>query len=226
MAKETSLAPVVVADTAIAVAAKHESFINEFDIPQDKLIIPRISLLQALSDAVQERGEKQGTFSNTVTGENYGETINLIPVKPSFGALYIVQGEGLKCKSSDGITNMHGTKCAQCPFGVNYKDWKDGQPPKCQETIDVLCIDADNFMPAILTFKSTNYKSGQRFITQLRMARAAMAYRMGAMKEKNDKGIFYTMAPKAVTPLTDEQYQAAMKWKSQLATSAYEASEE
>lgn len=214
-------------EAPMSTEVQYDSFFSAGDIPADKMIIPRLSLLQALSDAVQEDGQKQGTYQNTVTNENYGETLLLIPiVKPAYGALYIEQGEGLKCKSTDGITNMHGDKCEQCPFNAHYNTWVDNRPPKCSATIDLLCLEATTLTPMVLTFRSVSYKAGQRFITALAMSAKAQAYRIGARREKNDRGTFYTVDPKGSQPLTEEQYKAAMQWRERFKVTKFEAADE
>lgn len=183
------------------------------DIPSDHIIIPRIGLLQAMSDAVQEAGEKQGTFHNNVTNENYGETVEIIPIKTQFGALYLTNEEGLKCKSADGITNMFGDKCAECPFGVSYKVWEGKNPPKCSETFDILGVETTSMSPAVVTFKNSAFKNGKKLATQLKLTRTATSVVIGSFKDKNDKGTFFVQEAKTQKPLTPEQYAIAVKWK-------------
>lgn len=205
--------------------AVYESLVDDMDIPNDKLIIPRINLLQAMSEAVQERGHKQGTFHNSVSDCNYGDAVTIIPIKINFGALYIAQNEGMKCKSLDGVTNMFGNPCAQCPFGVYYKgEWKDGKPPKCSETIDMLCVDTTNREAAILTFKNTSYKEGRRILTTLKMRRGqALSVTLGADKTKNDSGIFYVIKQRSIQPVDAESYRLATLWKESLVKTSYQA---
>jgi len=222
MTKKNDSLAVAEDKTQALTVAPLQSLVDDVDIPSDKLIIPRLTLLQSNSDAVQEHGEAVGSYRNTVTGENYGETVEIIPLKPAFGAIYFVQGEGMKCRSHDGVTSIHGEKCAQCPFGVNYKTWNKDNAPKCQETIDVLSIETTSMQPAVLTFRSTSYKAGKIFVTNLRLNKSAQAYRFGARREKNDKGAFFVIEQKASVPLTQEQYDAAARWKESFKTVSYD----
>ena len=201
------------------------SLVSE-DIPTDKILIPRINLLQALSDAVQSDGQKQGTFNNSITKENYGETVNLIPLSIKFGALYLEKGVGMKCRSADGVTNMFGDSCAKCPFNVNYKTWHEGKPPKCTQTVDLLALETETMQPAVLTFRATSYKEGLRLATQLKLSRQAIAVRIGGFKDKNDHGTFFILKMLAVTPLSKEQHEIALKWREMLKQSAYEVADE
>lgn len=208
--------------------AVYQSLVDDLDIPNDKLIIPRINLLQALSEAVQERGQPQGTFNNSVTDANYGDTVTVIPIKINFGALYFVKNEGMKCKSVDGVTNMYGNPCSQCPFGVYYRgEWKDGKPPKCSETIDMLCVDTAHREAAILTFRNTSYKEGRRILTTLKMRRGqALSITIGAEKTKNDSGIFYVMKQKSIQTVDADMYRTASLWKDALLKTDYQAHED
>ncbi len=195
------------------------------NVPTDKMIIPRIGLVQGSSEVAGE--QELGTFNNNVTGENYGEAITVIPIKIDFGALYMVPGEGMKCKSADGLTNIHGGLCAQCPLGVYHaSEWKDGAPPKCQQTIDILVVEASTGQPAVITFKSTNYKAGKLLVTNLKLVRQAMAVVLGSQRVKNDKGNFHTIQIKAQRPLTPEQFEMAQQWKSNFKNTKYDAAEE
>lgn len=206
------------------------SFIDD-DIRADKLIIPRLNLLQALSDAVQQDGQKQGTYNNSVTNENYGETVEVTPIKINYGAVYMTKADGLICKSVNGITNMHGDKCMECPYGVNYKQWtktKEGEDakPGCSETIDLICAEIPSMNPLAVTFRSSSYKEGQRLTTQLKMAKSASAVRLGSEKINGKKGTYFTPAVKAFNPLTPEQYAAASKLRESLKTVDYSVSED
>ena len=202
------------------------SLIDSDDVPTDKLLIPRINLLQAMSDPVQLDGFKQGTFHNNVTGQNYGETVRLIPIKVRFGAVYLDNKEGLKCRSMDGVTNVRGEKCAQCPFGVYHQTWVDGEPPACNETVDVMVVEGGSAQPAVLTFRSTSYKEGKRLATNMRLVRQASALRIGCEKKTNDSGTFFVIKVKAMEPLSEAEYGLAKEWKDRLSTTSYVEAEE
>ena len=180
--------------------------------------IPRISLLQALSDPVQKEGEKQGTYHNAIQSLNYGDNVEIIPVgKIRNGALFIPKGsKKMKCKSMDGITNIFGDKCAQCPFNVNYERWENNTPPECKATIDFTVLTLPEMTPALLTFKSEAHKSGKRLMTQLAWAKVPLAITMGAMQKENDKGIFYIPKVSSQRQLEAEEITEAKSWANRL----------
>lgn len=71
-----------------------------------KLLIPRITLLQALSKEVQEGGLKQGEFYHTVTEESLGSEVRFVPIL--FRSQFILwnpreNGGGILARADDGI---------------------------------------------------------------------------------------------------------------------------
>lgn len=202
-----------------AVAVKEENIsLVQFDESAVKhLQIPRISLLQALSEAVQKEGEKQGTYHNAIQSLNYGDAVEVVPIgKIKTGALYIPKGtKKMKCKSFDGVTNIFGDKCAQCPFNVNHENWDNG-PPECKSTIDFTVLTLPDMLPALLTFKSEAYKTGQRLMTQLMFAKSAPAITMSSVQKENDSGIFYVPKVSKLRSLDKEEIEEAKIWAGRL----------
>lgn len=203
-------------NTREVAVASNASFLSG-DIPMEKVKVPRLSLLQANSDSVQILGQPVGTFDNGLTHQNYGDKITLIPIKVNFGALYLIQGEGLKCKSLDGITNMHGDKCAQCPFGVYHQNWVKGRPPECDSTVDLICL-TQELEPVILTFRSTGYKEGTKLASALKFNKQLKAFEMTTTREKNDKGTFFVPKILGFKEIDLMQYEAAVAFRQQLMT--------
>lgn len=204
---------IATAGQAGMVVANNQSFISE-DIPMDKVKVPRLSLLQALSEQVTDLKHESGTFEDTITGINYGEKVALIPVKIGFGALYMDNEDGLKCKSNDGITNIRGEKCSECPFGVFYKDWaEDGTPPECSETVDVLCLEKEGLSPMIMTFKSSSYKEGKKLASALKFKKSTDAIILGRTQEKGKKGTYWSPKIERFEPIDEMQFEAAKSFR-------------
>ena len=200
------------------------SLVDDF-IPMDKIILPRISVLQPLSDACANGGHKAGSYYNNITTKNLGESFEFIPVGITFGAYKPKdkdKTDDVFCRSSDGVTNMYGQSCAECPFGVNYKIWVDGEPPKCQETVDVIAFETVDKQPAVVTFKATSFKEGKRLATNIKVNRTAQAIRLGSEKVKNDKGTFYVMKVKTSNPVEQQDYELALRCRNELKTKKYD----
>lgn len=212
-------------ETALAAPS---SLMDDCVVPNDKLMIPRLLLLQSNSQAVTTAGAAIGTYYNNITEENYGEIVEFIPIKLGFGAVYLDKDEGFKCRSADGITNMFGDKCKECPFGCYYKNWsEDRMPSKCSETIDVLAIERTSKQPLVVTFKRTAYPEGKRLVTNLKLRQEALSIVLGGEKRLNEKKQAYVVPKiKAMKPITAEEREAAASWKRTFQTTAYDVAQE
>ncbi len=104
----------------------------------DDLVIPRLRLLQGLSEAVTDERGKPGDWELTVADQIFTSPLTIIPLSVRNGAVLLEQGKGLVCRSNDGLKNMSGTPCSQCPYDSYYKEWVDGVAPKCAATKDFL----------------------------------------------------------------------------------------
>ena len=204
--------------TGVVVSKQFKSFLSS-DVPIEKASVPRLSLLQSNSEAVQVLGHPAGTFEHGLSHTNYGKKINLTPIRISFGALYMVKGEGrknLKCKSPDGVTSIHGSKCAECPFGVYYKQWgKDGSKPKCSETVDFIAI-TDSMDPISITFRNTSFKEGKKLASALKFNQTLKSFDMTSVLEKNDEGTFFVPKVLGFQDIDQMQYEAACQWREQV----------
>jgi len=190
-----------------------DGFFDDQEAPQDKLIVPRIKLLQSNSTEVTEDGAKIGTYLNNITKDNYGESLQFIPVKFTFGALLITLEDGMKCRSADGITSIFGDKCVQCPFGEYYKNWRGKIPAKCGETIEAMGLIADTLQPCVVSFRSTSYPAGKKLLSSAKLMGKLRNYVLGSTIAKNDKGRFFVMDIKSSMDVSLNQLEEAVKWK-------------
>src|SRR3990167_122041 len=76
------------------------------DFDTEDLIVPRLNLLQDLSKTVKAKTAEAGNFQNNLTEEVYPNPLDLIFISAKKTAVYLVIGEGLKCRSNDRITSM------------------------------------------------------------------------------------------------------------------------
>lgn len=204
-------------------APNFPSFFQD-DIAPDKVVIPRLELLQAQSDSVQLLGHRVGTYEHSLTKDNYGDTIKLVPVKPSFGAVYMTtdkikidgkEKNGFICRSDDQVTNMFGNPCAKCEFGVSFKWAQDGSKPKCSETANLIAITPDG-SPVILTTKNNSYKAGKRLINAIWASKQLRTCVITSALEQNDKGKFYVVKVKETPLATADEYAQAVKLRQQI----------
>lgn len=188
------------------------------DVPTDKVKIPRINILNGTSQPIKDRkqGAQIGNFWNNLTDQNYGDVVHLIPVKLNYGAVYMEQGKGLVCRSHDGITSMEGAKCNECPYGVNYNTWKGKEAPGCAQTVDMLVLEAESMNPAIVTLSKSSYNEGKKISTTIKMSKVPLMITLGYAMKPSKKGDYASPVMKASRPLTQEQFDTMMRWRTQL----------
>jgi len=95
--------------------------------------MPRVKLLQGLSQAVMDQKAPAGSYFNSLTQEPYGDVINFIPIINFKNRIYITMGEGLRCRSLDMVHGVGdpGILCQTCKL----KDWPEDRR-KAGEQLD------------------------------------------------------------------------------------------
>lgn len=196
------------------------------EMPSEVRTTPRVSLLQSNSSLVSEFGYRLGTYHCTEYDENYGEVIEVIPVKAYFGAVYLSKDDfKLICKSLDGIHSTKGDMCRQCPYNEYHLNWKiKGIQPKCQSMIEYVLLEAKTKMPIIVCFKSKSYKAGRDLFNKCKQKvnkgdMNVYTYKIGVSKEtKNGKGYFISKLVGEPVPISDPSVlQSLIECKNQLA---------
>lgn len=187
------------------------------DITNDMIKVPRVTLLQSNSPIVQSGVEtpegpktfRIGTFHESLTNDNFGDTLDFIPFMVNAGAVYLKQDEGLICRSSDRVNNMHGGKCAECPYtddagrSCHYDNWgKDAKgnkiKPVCQKAFDVMAYLVEAKRPVLLTFKSSAISTWEAIATSLKAKKIANHDAVRIKAEKVTDGMKIYQVPKLV----------------------------
>jgi hypothetical protein len=201
--------------------------------------MPRLKLLQALSQPVIDQEAPAGNFWNSLTSEDYGVAVKVIPVLGFKNRVYLEPGKGLLCRSIDmvqGIGNP-GIECAKCQL----KDWPADRGtggPKCRESRNwvALIIGASGDTPRKKgdgTPPQIKELDGPQFIVLqfLSMASAAakklnglylnakitnpsaqwfdFAYLLNAGSMKNEKGTFFVPDIRPAGKTSDAEKEAA-----------------
>lgn len=202
-----------------SLAASDDDGLSGFeDFDMEGLVIPRLRLLQPLSEACDDGRGKPGQYENSLTNDIYDSPLELVLLSAKNGAVYMDTADGLVCKSNDGKVSIKGDECKHCPYNEYYKDWKDGEPaPKCSATIDLVVVPRHTLsgdMPHVMmmSFIKTSYKVGKKLMSMARYSGKklyAKSYNFESVKQKNDKGTFYNFNPKAVGFLSDDEYLKA-----------------
>ena len=97
---------------------------EEVDMQQD-IILPRLLILQGLSEIVTEGGGQAGDLANSITKEIYGEDIEFVPLFCFKTKVMFEVGLGLVMMSRNGLTitmaseeyqEYVGKPCDETPF--------------------------------------------------------------------------------------------------------------
>ncbi len=186
--------------------------------------IPRVTLMQALSDMVEAEEAKAGEFINNVTLENYGTELEFILLALTDreiikGRSYFVDKK-LHCQSIDRITGKGdpGGECNLC----EYSEWgPNGEAPECPEnyTYLIYVLGTDDDLPAGLVLGKTSMKTAKSFnllikgmlnsIYKGKKQPFTTVFKLFSEKEKNNKGSYYIYKIKKARFAKDEELAGA-----------------
>lgn len=192
------------------------------DVPASDLILPRLSLLQGLSEPVKSKQAEAGTWHNNIMSENYGATVEVIPVKLTHGAVLFRRGEGMVCKSNDGLQSIYGDNCKQCPHNAFHAgEWRDNKRPECSSTLDIVVLERKSLIPMVLTFKISTYKTGKLIATNMKL-RGACSVILGAKMQDDN----YAPTINGYGKITQDELNAARNLRQQMSTMSVSYAEE
>lgn len=182
--------------------------------------IPRIVLMQAISDMVESGEATVGEFVNNVTLENHGTELEFILLaltdREIIKGKSMFENKKLKCQSMDRITGRGepGGKCETCEFG----QWgPDGEAPKCPDNFTYLIyvLGTDEDLPAAIVLQKTSMKTAKSFnllikgmfnsIYKGKKKPFTTVFKLFSEKEKGVKGGYYIYKIKKSRPATDEE---------------------
>lgn len=187
----------------------------------DDLIIPRIRLLQDSSTSVKAKQAESGMFQDSLTEELLGDKVEVVPLNFKNGAVFFRVGDGLVCKSNDGVSSFKGDLCASCPFNEYHGAFKaDGTPPKCKSTKEFLVLKRDSLenkapYPMILTFLGGSYPAGKTMASMARLTGEDIfnkSYIISKSIKPYKKGSAFVMTVKPGQKLSDKEIEKASQW--------------
>ena len=156
-------------ENAIAIApTAHIAEIDGLDIldPED-IATSRIKCLQPTSDEVAS-GQAAGTWLNTLSGENYGDSFQFTVIGLWKSRTYFSEdrSEGPICRSPGGFTSVEGHRGkVECPH--NAANWIERCPPACNEQYNFLILPINEEgvpegFPSIVTTMKSSFKTGKK----------------------------------------------------------------
>ena len=187
---------------------------DNFD--KDDYKIPRLAILQAMSEIVTDGKGKMGEFANSLTKEVYGPAVEFIPLFGFKSRAQFEAGRGLVMMSLDNKTVSFGIEEFEKYIGLPVDqvpgcDWEGKEPPKFSIVYNFPCLIAGAAvaMPICLSLMRTGTKAAKDFISMTRYANEDIFARVYVVKtriEKNDKGTFAVPYIEFVRRCNDEEY--------------------
>jgi hypothetical protein len=174
--------------------------------PEDELPLPRVSIIQAMSDAAAKGGHKPGLFLNQLTDEEF-PVIQGIVLTMGLSRTRWVKGQRepiCRSRDHDHGEGDPGGECGKCALAA----WgEDDTPPACAENYDLVIVDEQE-MPFIFSLSKTGIKPARQFIAGAK-ARGLPLFCFGVeitlRQQTNEQGTFYVpkFAIKGQSPAED-----------------------
>lgn len=245
----------VVAVQETALVVQNETEVTETFLSSD-MILPRVLLQQALSEAVSERKAQAGDIIKSTTGEILGndrsEKIRFLPL--TYKLTWVLQ------ESVNGKFEFRGTEPRTVANeNLEWDFMKNGTAWKRVKGVDVYALlskdidedmkntslDGDELpdvnkvlLPVVIGFRSTSYQAGKDVINHFMKVKtlqrklptiAPFMYELelGAESEKNDKGTFFVFTVGASAKKAKPEYiSAAREWVETIKSTSIRVDEE
>lgn len=177
-------------DTSLVPAPAANLQLGQTTLQGNNLILPRVKIVQMMSDENAKGLAKAGDFYNTLTSESYGSEVKFLPLQPFMNRVLLVrdekrvkaekaakikfsEGDGLKCRSHDMVVGVGepGGDCQTCPLA----QWGEkNEAPLCSEVYNLAALTEYGDL-VILQFQKSSAKAGRKLFSMLRFAGAGKA---------------------------------------------------
>lgn len=225
MSKKNEVA--VAQSTEVAVSYNANEW-GDVVVESKDLILPKILLQQALSEAVKQRVARDGDYLNTLTGtvcSNEGGNVHILP---------------FYCKQSYVVEKWNGKKFEF----LKVSPYVPGEQKPFEEVIgnekfknshvyEFFCMTEEGGTPAIVSFKSTSHRSGKQLFNlmylqnpQQKKTPAHNWIILGSKQETNDMGTFNVMTINVGRESTKEEIQDCLSWITTIKQSDFKVAEE
>jgi hypothetical protein len=215
----------VINETSTEVAAYNASDWGDIGLETKDLVLPRILIQQATSEAVKTKKASDGDLLNTLTDEVLGTSVEVLPFFKR-ESIVIEKWNGKKFEFLK-IVPYEGK---QKPFeeeigGVRYKN---------SHMYEIFCLTKDMGLPHIIPFKGTSNKIGRNLLTMMyaqniaeKLSPAGKWINYHTKQESNKDGDLYYVSAFAPTKRSSNTEVAeCLKWIKVLKESNFQAAEE
>jgi hypothetical protein len=173
------------------------------NMERQDLVLPRLSICQAMTPQRKKtspnyiEGLADGDLFNTITGETYGGTVELIPMLFSKSRIYfrpMGEGGGILCRSFNARDGgVLSPTCAACP---NSQFGADGKPPVCNIFFNYPALVLPRRELLVLSLKSTGLKMARQWNSRMKLLgdkpMYAGVYEVSILEQTNPKGTFFS----------------------------------
>lgn len=194
------------------------------------LILPKILLQQALSEAVKQRTAKDGDYVNTLTGavcSNEGGNVHVLP---------------FYCRQSYVVEKFNGkkfeyNKTVPCIVGQEPMPFEEdigGVRFKNSHVYEFFCMLEEGGTPAVVSFKSTSHKTGKQLFNLMYLQNPQQGKTpahnwiiLGAKEDTNKDGDRYNVMTISVgSESTPEQVKNCLGWIATIKSTNFKTAEE
>lgn len=190
--------------------------------PKEDIIMPRVAILQGLSEMVTEGKGVMGDLADSLSRENLGKELIFIPLFLFKTRVMFEVGEGLVMMSRDNLTvtmavekytDKIGKPCNELP----ESQWNGKEAPLLSKVFNfpALNVAKMNEFPISVSFLRTGMKAGKTLASLVVRGGEdifARKYKLTTSIEKNDKGTYAVPHVELAGRCTDEEYAIAKKW--------------
>ncbi len=213
----------VTAEQEAALAARVKG-----QVDRSKLQLPAIKVVNGLSKEASE-GVAQGTLINSLTGEQYGESVQVVISDFYYGRFFAPKGGGKAYTARGEVVpdnwpeEYAGQRFAelddaeeQWKLAVNDNQHPWGSGPPVQTTINFVVTLAENpGYPLRLSMKSSDTPTANKILQMIDMAPTPWAYiftiSSDGRQTPNGSGTYYGFKAEQAGTVTAEQRAAAVK---------------
>lgn len=178
------------------------------NVDRTDLMMPRLRVLQPMSQEVIGNEGRAGEFVNSLTGENYGTEIRVV-ISHFFKSrtMFEEQGKELKCWSPNAVNKYDDSRrCSECP----HSSWEEQVAPRCSIVYNFpsVLISEDGSISAVanLTLMRSGIKAAKKLITQVNLSGGQWwdkMYRTRTLRVEGEKGTYFVLDFKPIGDTDD-----------------------
>lgn len=199
--------------------ATYDGLMDDTPVASTDLVIPKLLLMQGLSELVSQEKAKLGEIRDSIDGNLFGNKelpLEIIPFKTfKTWVLYEEMNGKFEYKGQIPMT----------PENENWS-WDDtvnGVKVRRDACINYFClvpkeIEHEMFFPYLVSFRRTSYFAGKKLEThraKLRLFKKPISFKtflLSSTRQENDKGTYYVYDIKEGRHTAEKELEAVKQW--------------